>query len=126
MTINTTAGLVSATAEGIDAENHGTGDLMITSGDVTSTANNAIEAINYGAGNIMISTIAGTVTGRDKGILAVNEGAGTLSITSAGVESTADVGIQTYSVNGATVNVIEVPLYPALFSPFKHQVLDQI
>ncbi len=94
MTVDTTAGAVTGNSRGISADNRGTGDLTITTADVSGTTGNGIVARNQaGTGDLTIDTLAGTVSGGDDGIDARNEGTGALAITTGDVTGAGNVGI---------------------------------
>jgi outer membrane autotransporter protein len=98
LTINTAA---SSGKYGIYAKNNGMGALSITStGPVTGTGSQGIYAINSTAGSdLTINAV--TVSGEDKGVSAINNGSGALSITSTGaVTATNSDGIN--AVNEGT------------------------
>ncbi|MBV7259107.1 hypothetical protein [Erythrobacter crassostreae] len=90
LSIDSTAGTVFGARYGIDASNAGVGDLTITTAAVTGndgSEGNAITARNSNAagGAVTINTVAGAVTGGDRGIYASNDGSGGIAITTADV-----------------------------------------
>lgn len=73
--IDTSAGSVTATSLGIAAVNSGTGDLDVTTGDVTSSEDTAIQLMGLASGNqLLLDTTAGTVTGMVNGIFVEHQG----------------------------------------------------
>lgn len=73
--IDTSAGSVTATSLGIAAVNFGTGDLDVTTGDVTSSEDTAIQLTGLASGNqLLLDTTAGTVTGTVNGIFVEHQG----------------------------------------------------
>jgi len=102
MTLDTTAGTVSGGLNGINADNSGTGDLSITTTDVSGAANDGILAVNQvGTGNLTINSTAGAVTGGSNGILARNSGSGALSVTAAEVAGAQNTGVDARSYGGS-------------------------
>ena len=98
---------------GIRARNYGSDALSITTtGAVTGTTYDGIRADNSADGtNLTINTAS--VSGGDYGINAINEGSGSLSVTSTGtVTGTNQYGIYAFSDNVAstdvTVNAVDV------------------
>ncbi|WP_109355686.1 hypothetical protein [Sphingorhabdus sp. EL138] len=93
ITIDTSAGRVSANNGGIIAGNDGSGALSITTADVTGRS--GISAGNSGT-DLTIDSSAGSVSGTSgRGIAANNSGSGALSLTTADVTATSDTGIYT-------------------------------
>ncbi|WP_432201869.1 hypothetical protein ACRAQ7_07125 [Erythrobacter sp. W53] len=95
VTIDTAQGTVTGSRNGIYAANSGTGDLSITTADVTGTVGDGIEARNQDSttGNLTIDSSAGAVSGGQSGINARNYGAGALSITTAAVTGQSGNGV---------------------------------
>ncbi len=102
MTINTSGGMVDAGGTGVRVYHSGTGDLSITTGDVTGTDGYGITANVSDGVNFTIDTSAGTVYAYDTGVVAYQYGTGDLSITTAGVQSDTNHGIYAYSGAGNT------------------------
>ncbi|WP_379552352.1 hypothetical protein [Qipengyuania sp. DGS5-3] len=94
LTIDSSAGAVSGGETGIDARNYGTGDTVITTGDVTGTNSDGVYVYNtFTAGSLTIDTSAGAVSGGDDGIQGIHFGFGDLTITTADVSGSGDDGI---------------------------------
>jgi len=114
LTITTGAdSVVTGGDDGIDAENHGSGNLEITvSGQVTGEDSDGIEATNYGD-DLKIKTEAGSiVTGEgDDGIDASQYGGGDLDITANGtvtgrnLDDSDGVGIKARNYGGGETNI---------------------
>ncbi len=86
LTIDSRAGAVSGGEDGIRAVNEGMGALSITTADATGGEGHGVYAYNYNAAtDLTIDTSAGSVTGGESGIRAVNYGSGALSITAQNV-----------------------------------------
>lgn len=104
--IDTSAGAVVGAADlAIFANNRGTGDLTVTTADLTGAVGDGLQLVNNGS-NLTIDTTAGTVTGQQDGIQATNYGTGALSITTADVTGTDNLGI--FVRNGATAGDLNV------------------
>ena len=100
LTINTTAGTVTARSNGIDAAQRGTGALSITAAGVTSANGSGILASAGGnSTGLTINSRTGAVSGTT-GVSATNNGAGAVSITTANVSGTSGNGV--VAINGAT------------------------
>ncbi|MGB3472649.1 MAG: hypothetical protein WBA51_17675, partial [Erythrobacter sp.] len=105
--IDSTAGAVTGSNDGINARNEGSGDTSITTSDVTGTTGNGIYARSGGvfgslpidSGDLSIDTSAGAVSGGDDGIDASVNGGGNLSITTANVTGSSDDGISARLTN---------------------------
>lgn len=83
LTIETTT--VTGGKRGIYAINAGTGALLITaSGDVTGATNHGIGANNSSNAGTDVTIVAAGVAGGTLGINAVNQGSGSMSITTSG------------------------------------------
>ena len=93
MEIDTTAGTVNASGDGIQARHEGSGDLDIRTGAVTSRYGDGIDAINQDTGNLTINSSSGAVSGATNGIYARQNGTGTLSITTASVTGQSGNGV---------------------------------
>lgn len=103
ITIDTTAGTVSSTGTGVvlpEGDDNGisatatgdTGDIIITTADVTADGDDGIDA--KGKNSININSTAGTVTARDDGIFSLASGpAGSVSVTTAAVTSVNASGV---------------------------------
>lgn len=86
LTVNSSAGSVTANFNAIVANNEGTGSLLVTTGDVTSGSGDGVRAEGGAmSGNIAIDTSAGSLMAGDDGIFARQESVGTLSITTGNV-----------------------------------------
>ncbi|MEM1196252.1 MAG: hypothetical protein AAGH57_09130 [Pseudomonadota bacterium] len=108
LTIDTTAGAVMATQNGVDARHQGSGALSIATADVSSAADRGVYATNTTSGSsLSIDTSAGFVAGSAEGIYARQDGVGSLSITTADVSSAASEGIDARTDVGATDVVID-------------------
>ena len=93
LTIDSSAGSVTAQDNGIVARNNGTGETTITTADVDGEDGNGIDVINAaGSGDIDIDTTAGTVFGRYSGIVTQNQGDGATTIITADVDTGAGEG----------------------------------
>ncbi len=114
-TVITTNGVVTGvTQSGIRANNASTttGNLTVTANDdvisydsVADTGNNGIDVVNSGTGNTTVT--AGNVTGRNNGIIADNQTAGNLTVTSTGtVNAVINDGIN--AVNGVSTGDLTV------------------
>ncbi|TIX49812.1 hypothetical protein [Alteraurantiacibacter aquimixticola] len=107
LVINTTAGAVSGGLAGIDARNTGTGQLSITTGDVTGGTSEGINAVNGPDGSeLLIDSSAGAVSGVPTGILADQQSAADLALFVN--EVTGATGIETRATTGNT----EITLAP--------------
>lgn len=104
ISVDSTAGAVIGGDRGIYALNYGSGGTSIVTADVTALysgeAGQGVNASDRGAGDLIIDTTAGTVTGANYGIEAVNEVGGDLSITTAGVIGITDDGINAQNRTG--------------------------
>ncbi|WP_143182699.1 autotransporter outer membrane beta-barrel domain-containing protein [Parasphingorhabdus marina] len=92
-------------ANGVAAENVGTGYTAIFTAAVTGTAGNGIEATNNGT-TLAINAF-GAVAGANDGIRAANNGTGTTAITTAAVTGTAGTGVHAHgsaASSGLTIN----------------------
>ncbi len=92
VTIDSTQGTVTGSRNGIYAANSGTGDLSITTADVTGTIGDGIEARNLDSttGNLTIDSTAGAVASQNAtGVFVRNEGSGDVTITTADVSGRA-------------------------------------
>lgn len=103
LTIDTSAGAVSADDDGININQDGTGAVTVTTADVTSANDDGIFITTDAAtlGDVTLDTTAGTVTsngagGGDRGIEVINAGAGTVSVI------TADVSVAA----GDSINIV--------------------
>ncbi len=96
----------SASGQGILVGNYGTGNLSINANGIISTYEQGIDARNYGT-NLSISTgnnssITSTLS---RGILAINSGSGSLSITADGDISAASQAIAAINNNGIDLTI---------------------
>ncbi|MEL7517733.1 MAG: hypothetical protein AAFN48_02130, partial [Pseudomonadota bacterium] len=110
VSIDTTAGDVAGGFSGIDARKTGDGDLEIASANVAGGISYGIEARKTGFGSdgsVSINTTAGTVTSSRTAILARNEGTGSLTITTANVETTGNTRDGINAVNYGTDLIID-------------------
>ncbi|QIG47331.1 autotransporter outer membrane beta-barrel domain-containing protein [Nordella sp. HKS 07] len=84
---------ITGEADGIDADNDGTGDLFITiGGTVTAKTSDGIDASNSGV-NLTITAEAGSaINANYEGIDAQNDGTGDLTITANGAITTLHTG----------------------------------
>ena len=106
LTLDTTAGAVIGGADlAIFANNRGTGDLTVTTADLTGVVGDGLQLVNEGV-NLTIDTSAGTVIGEQDGIQATNYGTGALSITTADVTGSNNVGI--LAVNGSAASDLTI------------------
>ncbi len=126
LTIDTTAGTITADSIGINATNNESGDLSITTADVEVnngqvadgggyyggyrgrgyyTGGDAIRAVNNGD-NLTIDTTAGTITADSIGINATNNGSGDLSISVNDVTGSTS-GIISRSSSGNTIITLD-------------------
>lgn len=126
VTVDTSAGSVSAASIGLAAGNLGTGDLSVTTGNVTSAQEIAIQVANLASGDgVFLDTTAGSVSGATNGIsannqgsfgmtiatgdvsgadgalLAFNDGSGDLTITTANLTSSQGAGVTAFNGNGS-------------------------
>ena len=86
LTIDTSGGSVTGSYNGIIAGGFGSGDMLITTGDVTGGNGTGVYGYQGGAGtDLTIDTSAGTVSGATNGVYAQSYGAGALSITTGAV-----------------------------------------
>jgi len=93
LNLDTTAGAVTGSENGIEARNNGDGNTVITTGDVDGEDGNGINVTNAaGSGDIAIDTTAGTVFGRYSGIVTQNQGNGATTIITADVDTGAGEG----------------------------------
>ncbi len=106
LTIDSSAGFVTGSYRGISVDHYGTGDISVTTADVSATDGDAVNVNDNGeegAGvDITIDTAQGTVTGSRNGIYAANSGTGDLSITTADVTGTAGDGIEARNLDATT------------------------
>ncbi|MEM6826461.1 MAG: autotransporter outer membrane beta-barrel domain-containing protein [Pseudomonadota bacterium] len=104
--IDTRLGSVSAQDEGVFSLSQGSGTLSIMTADVTSSADDGVAAGHTTGGDFSIDTTAGVILGQDHGILAVNDAAGTLSITAGNVTGVNGEGIEaTNTASGVDILV---------------------
>ncbi|MEL6225945.1 MAG: hypothetical protein AAFR01_02880 [Pseudomonadota bacterium] len=102
LTIDTSAGSITAQAQGINAVNTGSGLLSLVMGNVTSNTNQAIFAINTSsATDLSIDTSQGALSGLSGGISALNQGTGLLSVITADVTTQLGIGVS-LSTNGGS------------------------
>ncbi|KPP94422.1 autotransporter outer membrane beta-barrel domain-containing protein [Erythrobacter sp. HL-111] len=107
LTIDTSAGDVTAALVGIAVRNEGTGALSITGGDVTSAGGTGVYGNLTAAGtDLAIDTSAGAIGGATNGIYAENYGSGATAITTADV--TAGSGFGVFVRNAATGTSLDV------------------
>ncbi|NVE94937.1 hypothetical protein [Altererythrobacter lutimaris] len=105
--ISSVAGSVNGATNGIEAQNRATGDLVITTADVTGETGDGIAAENIGeTGALTVDSSAGAVTGDRNGIYAINEGTGATSITTANVTGTTADGVS--MVTGADSTTLDI------------------
>ena len=102
----TSSGAVSGGEHGILVDNYGTGSLAISANTVTGTAGHGIQAGNSAEGTGLSITSKGTVSGGLTGILADNQGTGSLAIGAVDVTGIAGYGIQTVNrAGGASLSI---------------------
>jgi len=104
LTIDSSAGSVSGGSSGIWALNQGSGALSITTADVSATNFVGIWVSNINGTDLTIDSSAGSVSGGSRGIWAINQGSGALSITTADV-SGAEFAIQTSSSSSGPTSI---------------------
>ena len=92
ITVDSSAGTVSGSINGIRAFDSGAAAVSVTSADVTATMFEGIIALGIG-GSVTVDSSAGTVSGGTYGIRALDSGAGAVSVTSADVTGTSRFGI---------------------------------
>lgn len=101
LTINTVAGAVSGSENGIFARNYGTGATTITTANVNGVSDSGIDAETFDdTSDLIVDTSAGSITADQTGVRASNNGSGILSITTADVTSENDTGIRASSAGG--------------------------
>ncbi|GMN03346.1 hypothetical protein [Erythrobacter sp. MTPC3] len=94
LAVDTSGGSVSGAANGIYAYNQGLGTASVTTADVTSANGNGIYARNSSSGDsLSVDSSAGSVVGDNRGIRAINEGSGALSVITADASGTDREGI---------------------------------
>jgi outer membrane autotransporter protein len=102
-----TTAAVTGNQIGIDGRNFGGGDFTIDSvaGTVTGTTHSGIYARDYGAGDLKITTAE--VSGLLRGIYAVNDGGGALTIdtTAGAITGTAGYGIYAKDLGAGALEV---------------------
>ena len=87
LNIDTSYGRVSGQSIGIFAVNEGSGQLSITTGQVTASENVALLALNNGGTDLIIDTTAGEIQGQTIGINAQNQGTGMTQVFTGDVNS---------------------------------------
>ena len=111
MTINQSGGTITGTANGITAQNQGTGSISITTaGDVEGIMQRGILVSNAATGgDISIRQTAGTITATNShGIMVENNGSGATNVTVEGEVST---------TGGSAINVYAPEVFMSGVSP---------
>ncbi|MEM6494393.1 MAG: hypothetical protein AAF650_08435 [Pseudomonadota bacterium] len=100
LSLDTSAGAVTAADLGLSAANEGSGATMIVTAEVTS-ANVGISAINSAqATSLAVNSAAGAVVGDAFGVLVSHDGSGAASVTTADVTSADGTAIYAVSSSG--------------------------
>ncbi len=94
LTINSAAGTVSGDDLGLLATNYGSGASSVTTADVIGLGSRGLEVFNASGTDLTIHSAAGTVSGNGFGVFTQNNGSGALSVTTANVTGTNQMGIR--------------------------------
>ncbi|MBD2840859.1 hypothetical protein [Erythrobacter rubeus] len=94
LTIDSSAGSVNGSANGINARNYGTGSTSVVTANVTGTTGDGVYMVTGADSTTLdIDTSAGAVTGGNRGIYANHQGSGDLTITVGNVRGESAEGI---------------------------------
>ena len=104
LVIDSTAGSVSGGDIGIEAVSFGTGAVSITTAEVSGAVGNAIDARNFNGTDLTIDTSAGAVSSGSFGVLALNRGSGTTTITTGDVSAINGDGLEIVGY-GTDINI---------------------
>ncbi|MEO0688711.1 MAG: autotransporter outer membrane beta-barrel domain-containing protein [Pseudomonadota bacterium] len=108
-TVDTAAGSISSNFTGVNAVNDGSGDLSVTTADISSANGNGIRASNNNGGDLFVDSSAGSVTAAGDGIRTNQNGAGFLSVTTGNVNASGNaVLLSSFGGNGAVLNNLGV------------------
>lgn len=106
LTVDTTAGAVSGLVSGIYADNNGTGNMAITTADVTGTSEDGINVENdIGTGDLTIDTTQGEVSGGLNGIISYSANSGNVSVSTADVSGAAGYGVRVRTFGSDDVSI---------------------
>lgn len=106
VSIDTSAGSVTATVNGINSVHIGTGSASITTADVTASVDGIVSYTGVGTTSVTIDTSAGALSGNDDGIIALHYGTGDATITTADISASGDDGIYLYnSAAGGNISI---------------------
>lgn len=106
--ISQTAGTITGKEYGIYGDNGGTGSTHVTAAGTVTSPGYGVFAFNDNSGtsDLSVTQAAGTIAGGIDGIDAWNEGSGATAVAVKGeVSGGTGAGIQTLSVNGATIDI---------------------